>query len=138
MIRDGQGAPVMERMNEGLRGSRVIVMEVRTEILDGDSIEIRAGPGSLFAPFQHYHLRENTGNHQDTVWVVNEEWDVIYSSWMNDGMTDESGTSLRGRIRATGRLVLRVWFRPNNTSLLTPRGYSLPANTPMDFDNPDR
>lgn len=136
-IRDGEGELVMDRLNEGLRGSRVIIMEVRTEILDGDSMEIRAGPGTLFAPFQHYHLRTSTGNRQDSVWVVNDDWDSVYSSWTDSSHTDETGTSLRGMIRADGRLVLRVWFIPAPSDTLRPRGYSLAARTPMDFDNPD-
>uniref|UniRef100_A0AAU8MHA8 Movement protein n=1 Tax=Switchgrass umbra-like virus 1 TaxID=3233123 RepID=A0AAU8MHA8_9TOMB len=136
LLRDGERHPVMERMNEGLRGSRIILMEVRSEILEGDSIELRAGPGSLFAPFQHYHLRVSTGNHQDTVWIMNQQWDDLYTQWTADGLTDESGATLRGRIRATGRLVFRVWYRPANANA-QPSGYSIPARTPMDFDNPD-
>nr|UUW21079.1 MAG: hypothetical protein [Guiyang Paspalum paspaloides tombus-like virus 1] len=140
-LRDVEGRLVMDQLNEGLRGSRVLLMEVRTELTgrQDESMEIRAGPGSLFAPFQHYHLQSSTGNRQDTVWVVNRPWDELYTSWTNAEDHHEGGTALRGRIRADGRLVIRVWFRPGPNAALDGRlwGYSLPARTPMDFDNPD-
>lgn len=129
---------VQDLLNEGLQGARIILLEVRSEMDGGDNdiIEIRAGGGSLFAPFHHYHLQDSTGNRQDSVWVMNRPWDSVFAEWATPDGTPNSSASLRGRVRATNaRLVFRAWFRPAPTTAAMSAGYTLNPVTPMDDDN---